>query len=210
MGANPGTIGTNSGLEVEATNGNKVMVNKTDGSVIIQNAPVSTTNTYLLTTDANGLVSKQLPGSQTLPPVILGAKGAGATLSTSSGLTFIDTGTTLTLPANSKYAVYISMLLSPGGISNANGWVQSLFTDTPTGQTPTTDAVGPSLASGLMVGNSSFSSLFGIVVLSNSSGSPKTYYYKGRIGSSSATAISYSLQSFGAGGESQIAAVPIN
>ncbi|MCY7356350.1 MAG: hypothetical protein LH609_02580 [Rudanella sp.] len=59
IGANPGTIGSSSGLEVEATNGKKVIVNKGDGTLMIQNVPASTTNTSILTIDANGVVNKQ-------------------------------------------------------------------------------------------------------------------------------------------------------
>ena len=52
MGANPGTIGTNSGLEVEATNGNKTIVNKATGQVTIQDGTQGAGKS--LTSDANG------------------------------------------------------------------------------------------------------------------------------------------------------------
>lgn len=36
IGANPATIGTSSNLEVESTNGNKTIINKTTGQLTIQ------------------------------------------------------------------------------------------------------------------------------------------------------------------------------
>lgn len=54
IGANPSAIGTNSALEVEATNGKKVVVNKTTGQMTIQNTPVGAVADSILTKDANG------------------------------------------------------------------------------------------------------------------------------------------------------------
>lgn len=57
VGANPGTIGTNSSLEVEATNGKKVIVNKADGTTTIENIPASTSaSDKILGVDATGKV----------------------------------------------------------------------------------------------------------------------------------------------------------
>lgn len=70
IGNNYTTIGSNSNLEVEATNGKKVIVNKADGTLIYENAPTSTTNTMLLTVDGNGLVSKQMPTVQDTPVML--------------------------------------------------------------------------------------------------------------------------------------------
>lgn len=57
IGANPTSIGTTSNLEVEATNGQKVFTNKTDGTLTIQNTPVSTnTADKMLGVDATGKV----------------------------------------------------------------------------------------------------------------------------------------------------------
>lgn len=56
VGANPGTIGANSALEVEATNGKKVTVNKTDGSLTIGSVPSGAVTDSILTVDASGNV----------------------------------------------------------------------------------------------------------------------------------------------------------
>lgn len=56
IGTNPTTIGANSNLEVEATNNKKVIVNKADGTVVIENTPVGTSADKLLAVDASGNV----------------------------------------------------------------------------------------------------------------------------------------------------------
>lgn len=56
IGTNPTTIGANSNLEVEATNNKKVIVNKADGTVVIENTPVGTSADKLLAIDASGNV----------------------------------------------------------------------------------------------------------------------------------------------------------
>lgn len=56
IGTNPATIGANSNLEVEATNNKKVIVNKADGTVVIENTPVGTSADKLLAVDASGNV----------------------------------------------------------------------------------------------------------------------------------------------------------
>ncbi len=55
IGANPSAIGTSSSLEVEATNGNKTMVNKTNGQITIQDGTQGAGK--VLTSDANGVAS---------------------------------------------------------------------------------------------------------------------------------------------------------
>lgn len=49
IGTNPATIGANSNLEVEAANNKKVIVNKSDGTVVIENTPVGTSADKLFT-----------------------------------------------------------------------------------------------------------------------------------------------------------------
>jgi hypothetical protein len=56
IGSNPTTIGANSNLEIEATNARKVIINKTDGTLTIQNTPVGIGSDSLLTVNASGLV----------------------------------------------------------------------------------------------------------------------------------------------------------
>ncbi|KAB7726500.1 hypothetical protein F5984_24605 [Rudanella paleaurantiibacter] len=57
IGNNYTTIGSNSNLEVEATNGKKVIVNKADGSMVIETTPTSTSaSDKLLAVDGAGKV----------------------------------------------------------------------------------------------------------------------------------------------------------
>lgn len=63
VGANPGTIESTSALEVEATNGNKTTINKTNGQVTIKDGTQGANK--VLTSDANGMASWQVVKSQT-------------------------------------------------------------------------------------------------------------------------------------------------
>jgi hypothetical protein len=56
IGTNPTVIGTNSNLEVEAADANKVIVNKNNGTVIIENTPSGAITDSIMTVDANGNV----------------------------------------------------------------------------------------------------------------------------------------------------------
>jgi len=65
IGANPATIGASSGLEVEAANGKKVIVNKADGSVVIENVPAGISSDKYMTVDASGNVRAIAPPTST-------------------------------------------------------------------------------------------------------------------------------------------------
>lgn len=56
IGSNPTVIGPNSNLEVEATNAKKVIVHKSDGTVVIENTPQGATTDKLMSVDAAGNV----------------------------------------------------------------------------------------------------------------------------------------------------------
>ncbi|WP_147300365.1 hypothetical protein [Dyadobacter luteus] len=73
VGSNPAAIGTSSNLEVEATNGNKTIVDKATGKVTIQDGTQGAGK--VLTSDANGASSWQpsIPASQDAE-VMLSAK----------------------------------------------------------------------------------------------------------------------------------------
>jgi hypothetical protein len=61
IGSNPTTIGANSNLEVEATNARKVIVNKADGTVVIENTPLGAATDRYLSVDASGNVRAVVP-----------------------------------------------------------------------------------------------------------------------------------------------------
>ncbi|PSL31536.1 hypothetical protein [Dyadobacter jiangsuensis] len=56
IGSNPTVIGSNSNLEVEATNAKKVIVHKSDGTVVIENTPQGAATDKLMSVDAAGNV----------------------------------------------------------------------------------------------------------------------------------------------------------
>ncbi len=59
VGSNPTTINPNSNLEVEATNGKKVIVHKDNGTVVIENVPTGAATDSVMTVDANGNVRRR-------------------------------------------------------------------------------------------------------------------------------------------------------
>lgn len=58
IGSNPTVIGANRNLEIEADNGKKVIVNKVDGTLVIENTPDAATDDKFLKIDAAGNVKK--------------------------------------------------------------------------------------------------------------------------------------------------------
>lgn len=79
IGANPTSIETNSAMEVEATNGNKTIVNKTNGQVRIQDGTQGTDK--VLTSDASGNASWRSFSEAKVPStVFIGNHTAGAVL----------------------------------------------------------------------------------------------------------------------------------
>lgn len=86
IGANPGLIGTNSSLEVEATNGNKFIVDKNNGQVTIQDGTQGTDKVLVSDADGNAgwksLADVKVPvtvflGNST-DPMLVTASGAAA------------------------------------------------------------------------------------------------------------------------------------
>ena len=69
VGANPASIGTTSNLEVEATNGNKTIVNKTTGQVTIQDGTQAVDK--VLTSDASGNASWKSFGESKVPTMVM-------------------------------------------------------------------------------------------------------------------------------------------
>lgn len=120
VGTNPTTIGTSSNLEVEATNGNKTIVDKATGKLTIQDGTQGAGK--VLTSDANGLSSWQpsIPASQDAE-VMLSAKlttaqalPAGATTKVNYNSELFDKGNNfdlttdqLTAPSSGYYTVYL-------------------------------------------------------------------------------------------------------
>ncbi|MBD2699167.1 hypothetical protein IC229_00865 [Spirosoma sp. BT702] len=236
IGTNPGTIGATSNLEVESSNGTKVVVDKTNGNLgagvtdpthsidgagtaRLRNIPVGTNN-QILTTDANGIIFKQNAPAATLPVVYGVTTGAGVNLLPDDISRY--TGTYIILPANSRYVVSATMLMTAGaqitGITGA--YIRSYFSDSPTGLALTGDIINNnSLISGSLSTGQFYSLVTGSVILQNSTNIPKAYYYVAYLGNPSRSGSgsvnlppAFTIAYFGGNtwGENQLYAVPIN
>jgi hypothetical protein len=73
VGSNPTVIGTNSNLEVEATNAKKVIVNKADGTLILENTPTGAITDKYLSIDALGNVRSVAPPTYSITGIYRGS-----------------------------------------------------------------------------------------------------------------------------------------
>jgi len=101
VGANPASIGTTSNLEVEATNGNKTIVDKATGQVTIQDGTQGTGK--VLTSNATGATSWQTAVAQPSPEVVLSVKRSTTVLTAGGTVVYesknFDKGNNFTLPS---------------------------------------------------------------------------------------------------------------
>ncbi len=228
IGTNPTVIGTNSNLEVESSNGTKVVVDKTSGFVgagvtdptqsidgagtgRLRNIPISTNNKEILTVDANGVIYKQAADAALLPTIIGSLAAAGPTIPANGGNA--NTGSTITLPANSKYIVNILIVFAPSTPlpTGTSTWVRGYLADSPSATITSADVVGGPLASGSLPANSGFATLTGSIRVQNTSSSPKTYYFKvSSAGYGTVTGITLYQVGGASYAENQIYAIPYN
>lgn len=135
-------------------------------------------------------------------PVVAALTGTAKTITNAAG---DYTGSSITLPPG-KWSVQVNMLLPDHA---ASYWMRSYFCNTNSTNTVTSDAVGANMASGYKAA-SAFGMLNGTIILNNTSGANKTYYYwTGAVILYSGT---YSLVNFGTTiwSENQIIAYPMN
>ena len=147
-----------------------------------------------------------------------------ATLSSTSNTIRINsaetyTGSYIELP-NGKWSVQVTMLLtsttngSDGMVSAGEAyWVRSYFSDTNVSPSVSSDYIGSYFISGLIVGPTRFALLTGTVIINNTSGAKKKYYYiKANSDSFGSGTGAYTLRNFGTTlwGENQIVAYPMN
>lgn len=97
-----------------------------------------------------------------------------------------STGAYIDLP-NGKWSVQINMLARVATVQSSSSigsyWIRSCFMETNTTPTsPTSDCIGPSLVSGLIQGASNgvskFNMLSGTLIINNTSGITKRYFYR--------------------------------
>jgi hypothetical protein len=147
-------------------------------------------NGYVLTSDNTGVGQWKAPALF----LQLGTLGTGATIFSTTGEKYVNTGSFVILPPG-KWAVRVTMLLYHFNAAGTNAttsdpnevwWVRTTFSNSPTPlATPalpnseaSADIYGTSkLVSGLLPGNSMYGMLDGIFLIDNSTSSNKTYYY---------------------------------
>jgi len=159
----------------------------------------------VLQSDANGNASWATNVAVT--PAVMGTMGIGAASISQNSYT----GAKIILP-NGKWSVSVSML----ALTNNSGdyWLRTSFstsdvTDTGLGG----DAVGPTLVSGYIKGGGRLNMLTGTVIINNTSGANKIYYYwTGALGTYDTGTTSAVFSNLGRNtyGENSIVAYPMN
>jgi hypothetical protein len=175
-------------------------------------------NNNFLSSDANGVT--------TWKPVVIksiaGFIGAVGRTIPFNATNYLYTGSYIILPPG-KYAVSVSMLMSPttvnattgGSPTNSSFWLRSTFAETLTGLSPnqtgvsSPDIVGGTLVSAGLVGPALYQMLVGEIIINNTSAGNKTYYYCA--GNPTTYNTTQSLASFGGASwaENRIVATPI-
>ena len=162
----------------------------------------------VLTSDANGVGTWKVPAIA-MAQGHLGNPGRSIRPNTAN---YLYTGSYIDVPANTKYLVTVSALMAMyGKRSTCDFWLRSMFTTSPTSQTPH-GANGKTLISGLLPQGAPFAILQGSVILDNS-GNPniRTYYYMAGSVTTYGCATSDELYNFGGTtwGEGAIYGMPI-
>lgn len=195
-------IGTTSPVTKLDVNG----TTKTTGFIM----PTSAVNGAVLTSDVNGVGTWGLSAINNIV-ASLSSGGINIAYDTSQ---YRQTGSSITLPPG-KYAVNISMLMriTAVGITppNSSFWLRSSFTDQFFDGAPlSNDIVGGKLASGSLSGSSYYAMLNGTIIINNSTGANKTYYYVA--GNSLVSNSTQTIENFGGANtdENRIIAYKIN
>ena len=162
--------GVHIGLGTSSPSTLLTLVNATAGALQIQDGTQGTG--YVLTSDANGIAKWKKPTVN----ATYGVLGAGVNIPYNT-TTYLYTGTYITLPPG-EYSVTVNMLMTTGVYSPNNSalWLRTTFGDATTGGS-SADVVGSALASGGLVGSAKFSLVTGSIIINNTSGGYKTYYY---------------------------------
>ena len=215
FGIGNGVTGSNSDAMVILKNGNigigtstpsyrLSVISPTAGAIQIQDGTQAAG--YILTSDANGIGTWQKTSVNSTSATL----GAGVNIPYTTTGSYLNTGSTITLPPG-KFSVTVSMLMTTGSASanNTSFWLRTSFFDAVGNTTPSADIVGSPLASGGLIGPATYSMLTGTIIINNTSGGNKTYYYKA--GNVAVTTSTVTLSNFGGNGwaEDNIVAIQI-
>lgn len=163
---------------------------------------------FVLTSDQHGVARWQRGGLTLIEGDIM---GPGITIPANTP-GYLQTGSSITLPPG-KFLVSVNFLLAVNtNLSfGSNFWLRSSFSDS-SGTNPTfsPDLVGGRLVSAGLPGSAIYQPLIGSVIINNTSGAPKTYYYIA--GGTLVRSTTESLINFGGNtwDERSISALPIN
>ena len=158
----------------------------------------------VLQSDANGNASWST--NVAITPAVIGTMGVGAQNSGANAYT----GASITLP-NGKWSISVSMLvITSTGVGSY--WLRTGFSATTNPAGIGADGIGSSLVSGLVWSNR-YNMISGTIVINNTSGANKTYYYVTNAievydgGSASTTFVNLGRNTVG---ENSIIAYPMN
>ncbi len=182
-----------------------------NGTARLRNIP-STGGTVMLTADNNGVIRKQALPTASAPVIQASFSANGVNLNPSNWANYNYTGTSITIPANSKYIINSTQLITNFTLmpSNQSIWVRSSFSDSSSSFALSPDIVGSNLMSGIWAPSTKFGLLSGAIILNNTSSSAKTYYYwAGQVDNNGYTG---TIDQFGGSSwaENQLYAIPVN
>lgn len=161
----------------------------------------------VLTSDADGVARWDRVSLQ----IIEGTIGAGVNIPPST-TQFLQTGSSITLPPG-RYLVDVYMLMSNGSSTSLTSyfWLRTTFSDSSAANpTISPDIIGGNLISAGLEGSSIFQPLIGKVIINNTSGADKTYYYVAGVTEVRSTPPTLTLFGGDAWDERSIIAIPIN
>ncbi|KAA0127135.1 hypothetical protein FY557_14195 [Chryseobacterium sp. SN22] len=182
-----------------------------NGTARLRTIP-SAGGTVMLTADNNGVIRKQALPTASAPVIQASFSTNGVNLNSGNWVNYNYTGTSITIPANSKYIVSTTQLITNFTLmpTNQSIWVRSSFSDSSTSFTFSPDIVGSNLMSGSWGPSTKFGLLSGAIILNNTSSSAKTYYYW--VGSVDVNGYTGTIDQFGGSSwaENQLYAIPVN
>lgn len=201
---NKGNVGINTGM---ATPGARLEVN---GTFRLKDGTQGAGRT--LVSDANGTASWSPASAGTTLTAIGFLSATGVSVNGTN--TAIQTGSYIDL-APGKWLVNVVMLASNNANQVASGdgiWIRSSFSNAANSTTVSADIVGSTLISGLLSAPMRYGLVNGLLLINNTSGTTKRYYYFAYGESMPGTPTNFSVTSFGstAWGEDQIFGVPVN
>ena len=151
-----------------------------NGTARLRNVP-SLGGTVMLTADNDGVIRQQALPVASAPIIFSTATSAGVTLTPANWTSSRYTGTSITIPANSKYIVQCFELLiqaPPTPMPNGQGiFLVTSFSDSAATFAYSPDIQGGRLISGSWSSGAPFGLLTGSIILNNTTSAAKTYYY---------------------------------